>query len=121
MPLTCYCPDYDDADEPGAIWYDGGISDYIEFPHRRRKRCRSCRSLISPGDTCATANRWRFPVSDVEANIHGGEDAEIPLAPDYLCEECADIFNSLDELGYCVMPYENMHDILEEYHELKQG
>ena len=49
----------------------------------------------------------------MEEQIYGDE---VPLATWYLCERCAGIFLSLEELGLCAQPDESMDAQLAEYH-----
>lgn len=114
MTLSCSC-DFEDW-EPGDIMvYAAG--DYSILATTRRKRCSSCGILIDIGATVAKFDRGKMPGSDIECRIYG-EDDEIELAPQYLCEECADIYFSLKELGFsCVWPDENMRALAKEYAE----
>lgn len=110
MGLTCGC-DFDY--EPGMkVAYTP--DNYEEFNGKRRQRCISCNELISIGDTAARVKRFRVPEHDVEINIYG-DDGEIPIADKWMCERCADICFSLDDLGYCVNPHDNMMELLDEY------
>ena len=61
----------------------------------------------------------RPPKNEVEARIYDEGDTEaISLASYWLCEECADLWFSLDELGFhCISPNENMREIVKEYAE----
>jgi hypothetical protein len=45
-------------------------------------------------------------------------DNEIPLADKYMCEECGDLYYSLEALGFCLTLGTNMHDLVQEYHEV---
>jgi len=104
----------------GPWYWMPSTPDYEPAPVlRRRKRCKSCNTLINPGDDCTNHPRWTFPRTEVEAMIVGGGvedwDVEIPLAPTTLCEECSDIFFSLQELGFCVYPCEDMKLLLSDY------
>lgn len=114
MPLTCYC---EWEPEPGNwCWY--GPDDYSTFEASRRKRCSSCHNLIDHASIVAKFERRRIPATDVEVAIFG-EEGEIPLAPFYLCEECADLWFSFHDLGFeCVGPEENMRDLVKEYAEV---
>lgn len=114
MPLTCYC----DHDGDYA-WYYDAPTDYSTLSTTRCKRCSSCKSLIEIGSIVLIFPRWRYPVDDIEERIHGGDDAEITLAPRYLCEECADLWWSFDELGFeCISPDESMRELAKQYAEL---
>ena len=105
MPLACGCSDdYD--------WFFYPPTDYSVFQARRRKRC-SCGSLIEHGATCLEFDIYRAPKSDIEERIHG---EEVPMAPKYLCERCADLYFSFTELGYdCVQPEESMLELAADY------
>jgi len=60
--------------------------------------------------------RWKIPEYEVEVAIYG-EDGLVPRSNKFLCEECADLYFSLSELGFCVMPYENQKELVKEYAE----
>ena len=95
MSLSCSCGsgDYE--------WYYQAENDYREMPkQKRRKRCAGgCNRLINGGDLCLPLWRTREPRTDIEENIYGDE---VPIATWYLCEECADLYFSITELGYCI-------------------
>ena len=116
MPLTCSC---DWEPEPGDHCWEHP-EDYETLRTKRRQRCCSCAALIAPGDLVARTRRWRVPDTDIECAIYG-EDGEIPLADKFLCEECADLFFSLLELGFCVYAGENQKDLVKEYAEMQAG
>jgi len=61
--------------------------------------------------------RVKVPDTDIECRIYG-EDGEIPLASAYMCERCADLYFSLEELGYCVQPWEDQRDLVRDYADL---
>ena len=117
MPLSCSCdfPDY-------PSWYVWAPHDYSEMPKfKRRKRCSSCGELIDAGSVVAKFKRTREPRSDIEESIYGEGDT-IYLADQYLCETCADLFFSLQELGFeCVMPTDNMRSLVREYAEMRES
>ncbi len=115
MSLSCGC-EYDSD----AEWH---WIDNLDFSVKRRlmsmrKRCQSCRRIIKFGDVCVAINRFREPRDDIELKIHG-EGGDIYLPTQYLCEECGGLFFSLQDLGFCVNPTNNMHALLNEYHEMK--
>lgn len=118
MSLTCECGDYEP--EPGHIVYEYK-RDYSALNSIKSKRCVAggCESRIRPGDTCVEIFRAKVPEHDVEIAIYG-ECGEVPMASHYLCEKCADIFLTLDELGFCVNPYDNMHDLVRDYNEMRK-
>lgn len=111
MPLTCNC-DYDlgDFDE----WHYGATNDdYTIMPSfSRRKKCSSCGVLINTDAICTKFPIARATLSDIEERIYGDE---VPKAPRWLCESCSDIYFNLNELGYCVGPYEDLRETLKEY------
>jgi hypothetical protein len=109
MTLMCEC----DFDPDG--WYYYTPEDYQAYPQQRRKRCCSCKDLISPGDLALRFDRARGPKCDIEEDIYGDE---VPLAAWWMCEECADMYWSLDELGFCVLiGGESMRELCREYAE----
>jgi len=116
MTLSCGTGDYN----PDAIWWIRPPDDYQIMPtHKRRRRCSSCGELIDHGATVAKFERTRFPISSVEREIYDDPEPTVPLAPMHLCERCADIYFSLDELGFCgISPDENMIDLAREYAEV---
>lgn len=113
MPISCHYDDY--TDEPGPFYDMDCDTPYINAPVlQRRKRCVSCKEFIKPGSLCTKHPRWTFPRTEVELFIFG-EDGEIPLAPDWLCEECSDLFFSFLEKGFAVFPCEDQRDNLIHY------
>lgn len=110
MGLTCAC----DGDvEPGmTVAY--GPDDYEPLSANRRQRCMSCNELIDLGAIAAKVPRVRIPESAIECRIYG-EDGEIPVAAKWMCERCADIYFSLEELGYCPNPYDDMRELTRDY------
>ena len=116
MPLSCSC-DYDDD----YAWYAWPPNNYTTMQKRtRRARCSSCGSLIEHGATVAEFTRTRGPRCDYEVYRFGEDCEAITLASWYLCETCADLYFSLDELGYkCILPGENIRDLVREYAALR--
>lgn len=115
MSLYCGC---EAEPEPGMTW-SWWPDDYTDMPFKsRRSRCadESCRKLLNPGDIVAAFKRFRVPETDIECAIYG-DDGEIPMAPQYLCEECADLFFSLTELGYC-LSHNEVRSAHQEYKEI---
>lgn len=110
MPLTCECPEIDNA-----AWYYDPPADFTVLDTSRRKRCSSCGKLIDVGAECLKFHRWRGPRSDVEEWIYGDE---IPLADWWMCEKCGEHFLNLEALGYCISPDENVMELLLEYQEM---
>lgn len=115
MGLACGC-DNDWYPDPGDWFFSGGTNKYVPLSTKRRKRCCSCKELINVGALAIQHPRSRVPDDDIEINIYG-DDGEIPIAPDWMCERCSDLYLSLDELGYCVSPRDDMRDLVKEYAE----
>jgi hypothetical protein len=113
MSLSCEC-DSDWYPEPGDELYSCGVQEYSEFTLKRRKRCCSCSEFIEIGSLCVEQQRYKVPEDDIEINIYG-EDGEIPISSHWMCEQCSDIYFSLEELGFCVWPGLNMNELLLEY------
>lgn len=114
MPLMCNC-DYSDEFD----WYYEEPNDYSVLSTAQRKRCASCHDLINLGAVVTKFFRWRTPKDDIEINIYG-DCGEVPLATWYLCEECSDLYFSLDELGFCNLlgGGESMRELVKEYAEV---
>lgn len=113
MPLTCSCEFFGEY-----AWYFDAPSDYSTLDTPRRKRCRSCKTLIDLGATVTKFPRARYPLTEVEERIYGDDWWAVTLAPYYLCEECSDIYWSLIELGFtCVSPEDNMRSLAADYAE----
>lgn len=113
MGLMCSC-DYE-WDGDGWCYYDN--SDYMPLPRKKAVRCKSCGEPIKPGALAVAHHRIRAPVSDIEESIHGDE---VPLAPHWHCERCADLYASMEALGYCGQPAEDQRNLAREYADMKQ-
>ena len=115
MGLSCSC-DWDPY--PGQHCWEP--EETYSFLHTsQRKRCWSCGALIEIAAVVLKFHRWKIPKTQVECWIYG-EDGEIPLAPKYHCEECADQFFNLEALGFCGSATENQFDLLAEYHDMME-
>jgi hypothetical protein len=114
MSLSCECGEWDDAD-----WYYDNTSDYKPLDTKRRRRCCSCKSMINIGALCVESMRFRNPGYDTIEEKIFGEDGQIWLASHYLCETCADLYFSLEALGYCVSPGEDQRELVKEYADMK--
>ena len=113
MGLTCSCDYYR---EPGMkVWFVP--RDYTTLATKRGRKCCSCGERISVGDACSEVPRAKIPESDVGCRIYG-EDGEVPIASAYMCERCAGLAFSLDELGYCCQPWEDQRELVKEYAEM---
>lgn len=126
--VNCSCGDWDGE---GVGFHES--EDYINFQgigkHNQRKRCCSCKDLISIGDTCIEFKRFRYPDQDneIECNIYP-DDYEIPLATWFMCEKCGDTYCALISMGHCFGIDSNMQEELKEYRwdreedlEMKEG
>lgn len=114
--LTCSCDD--DWDGEGWVYYDNPLY-FQPFNLPRRRRCVSCKELINQGDECLEFKRIQYPQNEVQIRIYGGEDAEIMLAPYYVCAKCGEIYLNLFDSGYeCMVPSYGMQKYLDEYHDL---
>lgn len=114
MSLSCHC-DYDgDSD-----WYWYHPQDYSILDTKRSRKCSSCGERIVLGATCSMFARSRCATEWEDARGFGAADdpESIPMAPGFLCERCADLFFSLNDLGFeCVSPYEDQRELVKEYH-----
>ena len=108
MSLSCGCDSWGDD----AAWYWNGER-FEALVGKRSVRCKACKTLIKPGIECWHLDRFREPRTDFEERIYSDE---VPLASRYLCERCAGIYLSLEELGFCLNPEESMDAQLAEYH-----
>lgn len=116
MSLSCSYNDYEA--EPGMkCWYYP--EDYSKLETLRRKRCCSCGELIDKRSIVAKFVRYKVPENDIEINIYG-EDGEVPLADHYMCERCADLYFSLEELGFYIQLGNDMRDLVKEYGEMHE-
>ena len=124
MSLSCSC-DYGDG---GYDWYWWPPKDYTRYRMwtSRLCCCEGCTNRISYNDTVAEVCRTRPPTEWEINNIIGWGDENDPeyknLASVWMCERCADLFFSFDDLGFeCVSPYENMIKLAKEYYEVYQS
>lgn len=116
MSLSCSC---DFEPDEGDAWFYQHASDYSILNTKYSRKCTSCQLKIKPGMIVAKFNRSRYPKNEIEERIYGDDWEAISLAPYYLCEECADIYFSLMELGFeCVSPDDSMRELTKEYHAL---
>ena len=112
MSLSCSCPDDDDF-----AWYYWEPEDFKPLETKKRKRCKSCNTLIDLKSLCLIFPRWRYPKSEIELKIYS-EDRELPLGSYYMCETCGEHFMNLTAAGFCVDITESMGDLLEEYQDM---
>ena len=107
MGLSCSC-EWD-----GSGWYFYPAEKFSVFDGKRSTRCCSCDGRIAPGDEVGKFVRERGAKDEIEIRIHG-EDAEISIAPWWMCETCAGLYFALEELGYCVTLGEDMRELAKE-------
>lgn len=113
MTLSCSCDSDDDCD-----WYCTYPCDYSTLDTKRGRRCSSCKTIIKTGLITAKFERERRAKTDIEERIYG-DGCDVPMPSLFLCEQCADLYFSLMELGFeCVSPEENMRDLVKEYAEI---
>ena len=113
MPLSgpCAFDGYDD----GIGWFYESPDDYQALDRIRAVRCASCKTMILPGKTSIKFLRFREPKNDREEK-RCGDNGGVPISPMFHCEVCADLYFSLEELGFeCVAPDENMRELVQEY------
>lgn len=111
MSLSCYCgDDYE--------WWYNPPNDYSYLDTKRSRKCCSCGERIAVGELQATFECWKFAEHEVERRIYG--DDGMPLAAKHMCERCADLYYSLEALGYCITLGDDMRDLVAEYAELHQ-
>lgn len=113
MSLTCSCSD-------DYEWYYFSPKDYSTLDTKYRRKCYSCGQVIELGAIVLRFRRWRHPGDEVEERIYGYGDGEVPMPDKYMCEECGDIFYSLEDLGFCINLGDSMYNLLQEYHEVYQ-
>ena len=108
LSCDCYCGgDYE--------WWYLPPDDFSQLETKRRRRCKSCKELISIGANCMAFECYTYPRSDIEERIYGDE---VPMANRYICEKCGEIYLNLTSLGYCYYLGDNLADYLKEYWEL---
>lgn len=111
MPLTCDC------DSGNSDWYYHGPEGYSTLDTKRGRKCCSCGKRIVVGETVVAFSRFR-PSNElhrVEQDIYGDE---VPLTDWHMCEQCGDLFFSLEALGFCLYLGESMRDLAREYAEI---
>ncbi len=114
MGLSCSC----DYEWDGDGWCYTGDTHYAPLARKRSVKCCSCGAKIAPGEMAMAHHRMRAASNDTEERIHGDE---VPMAPWWHCERCADLYLSLTELGYCVGPHDDQRELVREYAEMKQS
>ena len=111
MGLSCDCGDFD-----GEFFWRTQNQEGLTLQTKRRQRCRSCGKLIDIGAEVVRFDRFRYAITDVEAEIRG-EDEEIEIASWYMCFECGGFYVQLADLGFCLYIGDNMAKEMEDYRE----
>ena len=110
MSLSCSCDgDYD--------WWYTTSGDYAPLSTKRSRKCCSCRERIPVGALSVAFDCYKFPENDIEERIYCDE---VPLAPKFMCERCGDLYNSFDELGFCIKLGDDMRELVREYAEMNR-
>lgn len=115
MSISC------EVDNCGEDWWYLPPDGYEKMPELpRRRRCWSCGEFINPGDCVAKFERMRAASEWYQDRFF--ED-EVHAATWWACEECADLFFSVAELGYIVTisRAESMREMVAEYSDLTEG
>ena len=110
--LACECY----TDDP-QWWYDD-TAQVAPLATKRMRRCCSCKERIGVGDECRAVTRWRSPEpGSVAERLHGDEE---PLATWYLCDRCAGLYESLDDLGFCGLLGQDLRATCREYAQMQR-
>jgi hypothetical protein len=122
VSLSCSCEWGDEESD----WYWWPPKEYSEYKRKRGVKCccDGCDTLIRRSAVTGIVRRTRSGTMwEDDHGVGFVDDPEsVNLANAYMCEECTDMYFSLDDLGFeCVTPYENMRDLCKEYNEVYQG
>ena len=75
---------------------------------KRARHCQECGSKIARGSKgIGIAERWRNPTEWEMQKFGYQGDEVIEMTDQYLCPECADLYESVQEQGYslwCILP-----------------
>ena len=113
MSLTCTCDDWDDPE----FWIEDPRP-IAPLATKRMRRCHSCKERIAVGDDCMEFPRWRTPEPDsIAERIYGDEE---PLSSWYLCDRCAGLYESLDDLGFCNLLGQDLRETCREYAQMQR-
>ena len=118
MSLSCSCDVDFDPYHVAWFWEDCSQPKPMKWRARRAK-CASCKGMINTGAECVEYYRYKKADEDSIAYRIVGED--IPLASYFECEECNDLREALEELGYCVNLGDYMKDLIDEYNEAREA
>lgn len=95
--MSLFCDVGDGAD--GADWWWHQPQDEAPLATKRSRKCCSCGTKVSVGDTARKIVRYRPPTEFEESR--GIACDEVPMSDWYLCETCGDLADSVAELGFC--------------------
>ncbi len=116
--LSCDC-DYGDDVE----WWFDDSGEVAPLATKRMRRCCSCKDRIAVGEDCKPFIRWRnisdYSDHEVLVRIYG-EGGEYPLPTWYLCDRCAGLYESLDDLGFCGLLGQDLREMCREYAEMQR-
>jgi len=107
MGLSCST----DIDGDYSWWYIPE-QELAPLATKRWRKCSSCSTLMRVGTPARKFNRWRSPNNEIEERIHGDEVHQAPL---FMCETCSDLYDSLNELGYCCDIEQDLKTQIAEY------
>ena len=99
MSLSCFCNDDYEFFYFPPMDYDTAD---------KHLKCCSCFNRIPAGATIVT---FELVTYDDNGEEQYGEN-------EYMCEVCADLYFSLEELGFCINLGDNMRELVEEYAEM---
>jgi hypothetical protein len=112
MGLSCECG-IGDGD---YAWYYSPKKEQTPLTTSKRRRCQSCNCLIDVGSLCLEFERWK-EICDT----YGDPLRDEYLASHYECEECSDLRENLEELGFCVDLGDNIRDLTKEYAKMNKS
>ncbi|MBP6708004.1 MAG: hypothetical protein KA223_02490, partial [Candidatus Accumulibacter sp.] len=85
--------------------------------------CCSCKDRIAVGEDCRPFARWRnisdYRDHEVLVRIYG-DGGEYALPTWYLCDRCAGLYESLDDLGFCALLGQDLRKVCREYAEMQR-
>ena len=106
--ISCDCDgDFDN-------WVELYVEEFLPLDTKRSRKCASCGEKIAVGEHSLHFLSYRQPRSDYEERRFG---ESVPMASQYFCESCGEIWLNLDAVGLCVV-FGDMRDAQKEYWEL---
>ena len=114
MGLSCSCEF--DIEAGSWFWQDSSRLKPMEA-RKRRVKCCACKGLINEGDNVVEFYRFMALHEDsIEYRIHGESR---PIASFFECEECTELREAIEELGYCVNLGDHMQSLIQEINDSK--